>query len=81
MDGFNSSKMVLVIGSTNKLDLLDSALLRPGRFDLKIKVALPSEKDRYEIFDHYLQNKKHKLSEKYRKDLTAKLRNWSGADL
>ncbi len=57
--------MVLVIGSTNKLDLLDQALLRPGRFDLKLKIPLPSEDDRIEIFTHYLQNKKHKLSEKY----------------
>jgi ATP-dependent 26S proteasome regulatory subunit len=42
MDGFSSSEMVLVIGSTNKLDLLDQALLRPGRFDLKLKVPLPN---------------------------------------
>lgn len=57
--------MILVIGSTNKLDLLDQALLRPGRFDLKLKVSLPTEKDRMEIFTHYLQNKKHKLSQKF----------------
>ncbi len=81
MDGFNSSEMVLVIGSTNKLQLLDQALLRPGRFDLKLKVTLPNEKDRYEIFTHYLENKKHKLSEKYIKELTRKLGGWSGADL
>lgn len=61
MDGFCSNDSVLVIGSTNKLDLLDQALLRPGRFDLKLKVGLPNEEDRIQIFKHYLENKKHKL--------------------
>jgi ATP-dependent 26S proteasome regulatory subunit len=42
MDGFSSNEMILVIGSTNKLDFLDQALLRPGRFDLKLKVNLPN---------------------------------------
>ena len=42
MDGFSSNESVLVIGSTNKLDLLDQSLLRPGRFDLKIKINLPN---------------------------------------
>ena len=81
MDGFNSSEMLLVIGSTNKLQLLDQALLRPGRFDLKLKVTLPNEKDRFEIFIHYLENKKHRLSEKYIKEMMRKLVGWSGADL
>lgn len=71
--------MVLVIGSTNKLELLDQALLRPGRFDLKLKITLPNEKDRSEIFSHYLLNKKHNLPENYIKDLMRKTGGWSGA--
>lgn len=60
---------------------MDQALLRPGRFDLKLKVTLPNEKDRFEIFIHYLENKKHRLSEKYIKEMMRKLVGWSGADL
>ena len=41
MDGFSSNDSVLIIAATNKLELLDRSLLRPGRFDLKIPIALP----------------------------------------
>lgn len=50
MDGFDATKNVKVIAATNRIDLLDPALLRPGRFDRVIEVPLPDEKGRLEIF-------------------------------
>ncbi|MCY2928419.1 MAG: ATP-dependent zinc metalloprotease FtsH [Planctomycetota bacterium] len=53
MDGFNSSDQVIVIAATNRLDVLDPALTRPGRFDRQINVPLPDLKGRYEILKIY----------------------------
>jgi len=50
IDGVNSLNNVLVIGMTNRLDLLDEAMLRPGRFEVHIEVSLPDEKGREDIF-------------------------------
>lgn len=44
MDGFNKDSNVLIIGATNRLDLLDEALLRPGRFDRQVVVGTPDVK-------------------------------------
>ena len=60
---------------------MDQALLRPGRFDLKIKVNLPNEKERLEILNYYLNNKKHDLDENYLKDIVSRVKGWSGAHL
>jgi len=49
MSGFKDSEGIVVIGATNRLDVLDPALLRPGRFDRHIEVGLPDVKERYEI--------------------------------
>src|SRR5882672_2603506 len=49
MDGFDSSTHVIVLGATNRPDVLDKALLRPGRFDRRIVIDLPDIKGRYEI--------------------------------
>ena len=56
MDGFNTSEGVLVIAATNRLEALDPALLRPGRFDRKIKIPHPNENDRLEIIKYYMKN-------------------------
>lgn len=61
MDGFEESKGVIVIGATNKIDMLDEALLRSGRFDRRVFIGLPSYEDRKEIFKTHLKNKFHKL--------------------
>jgi transitional endoplasmic reticulum ATPase len=57
MDGVEELKGVLVLGATNRLDRLDSAVLRPGRFDVVIELGLPSEADRIEVFEVHLRNK------------------------
>lgn len=46
MDGFDESDEIIVIGATNLVKSLDPAILRPGRFDKKIKVSLPTKKGR-----------------------------------
>ena len=57
MDGFSSTRGIIVIAATNRADILDSALTRPGRFDRKVNVPLPSLEGRKSIFDVHLRNK------------------------
>lgn len=61
MDGLESSQAnVVVIGATNSpIEVLDPALLRPGRFDRKIYIGKPNLKERKEIFEYYLKKVKH----------------------
>lgn len=54
MDGFSQNEGVIVMGATNRANDLDKALLRPGRFDVQVTVAIPDYKGRKELFDHYL---------------------------
>jgi SpoVK/Ycf46/Vps4 family AAA+-type ATPase len=56
MDGIETSSQVIVIGATNRLDILDKAILRPGRFDRLIEVPLPDEKSRLDILKIGLRN-------------------------
>ncbi len=58
MDGFDNDTNVIVIGATNRSDVLDRALLRPGRFDRKITVNLPNQTDREKILEVHAQTKK-----------------------
>ena len=60
MDGFDSSRGVVILGATNRPETLDKALLRPGRFDRRINVELPDLKGRFEILQ--LHAKKVKMS-------------------
>jgi len=57
LDGFEPTENVIVIAATNRPDILDPALLRPGRFDRRITVDLPSLKDRVEILKIHSRNK------------------------
>lgn len=50
MDGMNAKKTVFIIGATNRPDIIDSALLRPGRLDQLIYIPLPDQESRYQIF-------------------------------
>ena len=58
MDGFEQTDKVVVLASTNRPDILDNALLRPGRFDRKVVVDLPDIKERKEILDVHAREKK-----------------------
>jgi cell division protease FtsH len=57
MDGFNSNENIVVIAATNRRDVLDQAILRPGRFDRIIRVSLPDKESREKIIDYYFKNK------------------------
>ncbi|MCS7122538.1 MAG: CDC48 family AAA ATPase [Candidatus Micrarchaeota archaeon] len=50
MDGIKNNRKILVIGATNRIDIIDPALLRPGRFDKKIEIGAPNREERSEIF-------------------------------
>ncbi len=58
MDGFDKTTNIIVIAATNRPDILDSALLRAGRFDRKVMVSRPTYEERIAIFDYYLKHKK-----------------------
>jgi cell division protease FtsH len=58
MDGFNSEDQIIVIGATNRKDVLDNALLRPGRFDRILTIPLPDKESRKDILKVYLKEKK-----------------------
>ena len=84
MDGFGTDSSVVVLAATNRKDILDSALLRPGRFDRTIEINLPNIQERTEIFKVHLKkvklNKKHTIDE-YGKKLAALTPGMSGADI
>lgn len=58
MDGFSPNEGIVVIGATNMVDVLDPALIRPGRFDRKVHMELPDPRARKDILDLYLKKKK-----------------------
>jgi cell division protease FtsH len=57
LDGFRQYEGIVVIGATNRIDMLDKALLRPGRFDRQIYIGAPSAKSREKILGYHLKNK------------------------
>ena len=80
MDGFADNDGILIIAATNRKDVLDSALLRPGRFDRIILVPLPDRESRKEIFKVHSRNKK--LSPTINFELISELTNgFSGAQI
>jgi cell division protease FtsH len=62
MDGFEGDSGVMVIAATNKVDVLDEALLRAGRFDRRLHVGLPNIEDREKILELYLDGKNHEIN-------------------
>ncbi|WP_258237615.1 MULTISPECIES: AAA family ATPase [Arcobacteraceae] len=61
MDGFDGESGVIVIAATNKIEVLDDALLRAGRFDRRLYVGLPNIEDRKQILELYLKDKNSKI--------------------
>jgi cell division protease FtsH len=80
MDGFEQGQNVIVLAATNRADVLDPALLRPGRFDRRVNIGLPDRKDREAILKVHFKDKP--LSKNVDLDaLAAKAAGSSGADL
>ena len=80
MDGFDQGTNVIVLAATNRADVLDPALLRPGRFDRRVNIGLPDRKDREAILKIHFTKKP--LAKNVDLDaLAAKMAGSSGADL
>ncbi len=80
MDGFDNDSGVIVIAATNRVDMLDKALLRPGRFDRHVNVTLPERKDRLEILKVHFKGKPIEADVDL-ESLAKKTAGSSGADL
>ena len=80
MDGFGSNNGVIILAATNRADMLDKALLRPGRFDRQISVDLPELTDRVEILNVHLRNLKVNATLDI-EQLARQTAGFSGADL
>jgi cell division protease FtsH len=80
MDGFETGTNVIVLAATNRADVLDPALLRPGRFDRRTNIMLPERRDREAILKVHFKNKPTDPTVKLDK-LAAKTAGSSGADL
>ena len=82
MDGFKTGSSVIVLGATNRLDILDPALLRPGRFDRHIETTLPDIKGRAQIFRVHLAGIKVDMNiTELSRHLAALTHGFSGAEI
>ena len=80
MDGFGNNEGIIVMAATNRVDILDPAIMRPGRFDRKVYVGRPDVKARREILDVHIKNKP--LGDDVDLDRVAKTTaGFAGADL
>ncbi|MBO4816358.1 MAG: ATP-dependent zinc metalloprotease FtsH [Clostridia bacterium] len=80
MDGFDTNQTVIVLAATNRPEMLDKALLRPGRFDRQITIATPDAKGREEILKIHAKNKKF-ASDISLKDIANETAGFTGAEL
>ena len=80
MDGFGTNSGIIVMAATNRADILDPALLRPGRFDRQIHISLPDVKAREEILKVHARNK-HLSPRVNLLDVARRTPGFSGADL
>ncbi|KAM0686736.1 transport between ER and Golgi ATPase protein [Conglomerata obtusa] len=84
MDGVEALDNVLIIGMTNRPDLIDKALLRPGRFEIHIEINLPNEESRFEIFNIHTKEMKRNNYLNSNVDLNGMskmTRNYTGAEI
>ena len=80
MDGFGANEGIIIIAATNRPDVLDPALLRPGRFDRQVTVSLPDAKEREEILEVHAKNKTF-AKDVNLENLSQRTPGFSGADL
>eukprot|EP01017_Pseudomicrothorax_dubius_P018842 TRINITY_DN2076_c0_g1_i2.p1 TRINITY_DN2076_c0_g1~~TRINITY_DN2076_c0_g1_i2.p1 ORF type:complete len:351 (-),score=78.76 TRINITY_DN2076_c0_g1_i2:195-1247(-) len=81
MDGFREHDNVVVIGATNRANLLDDALMRSGRFDTKIKLEMPNPQERVGILSLHMNKKRHEVTAGRIAEVAMKTDKFSGADL
>ncbi|XP_059762002.1 paraplegin isoform X3 [Balaenoptera ricei] len=82
MDGMGTTDHVIVLAATNRADILDNALLRPGRLDRHVFIDLPTLQERREIFEQHLENLKlTRASSFYSQRLAELTPGFSGADI
>ena len=79
VDGFKHLDNVKIIGATNRLDILDAAIVRPGRLDRLVEVGLPSEEGRLEILK--VHTRRMNLQKIKLKELSRALEHCSGAEI
>lgn len=82
MDGIEENQNIFVVAATNRIDILDPALLRPGRFDYKVMVGLPDKEGRKEIINIHTRNKQ--LNDKVKEnidDIAKSTAGFSGAEI
>lgn len=81
MDGLDSRGQVVLIGATNRIDAIDGALRRPGRFDREFNFPLPGCEARTEILDIHTRKWKHPPSKELKSELAASCVGYCGADI
>ena len=84
MDGVDQLNNVLIIGMTNRLDMIDEALLRPGRLEVHMEISLPDEHGRYQILTIHtakMRNNGVMDSDVDLKELADLTKNFSGAEI
>ena len=84
LDGVDSLNNILVIGMTNRIDMIDEAMLRPGRLELHLEIGLPTEEGRLQIFKiHTASMRKHGLlgDDVDLNDLAMRSKNYTGAEI
>lgn len=84
IDGVESLTNILIIGMTNRLDMIDEALLRPGRFEIHLEIGLPDEKGRVQIFQIHTKNLRENNLLANDVDLTVlaqNTKNYTGAEI
>lgn len=84
MDGVEQLNNILVIGMTNRLDMIDEALLRPGRFEIHIEISLPDEQGRVQILNIHTNKMRTNgvmADDVSIEELASLTKNFSGAEL
>ena len=84
MDGVDQLNNVLIIGMTNRMDMIDEALLRPGRLEVHIEISLPDEAGRFQILNIHtskMRNNGVMDSDVNLAELAAVTKNFSGAEI
>ena len=84
MDGVDQLNNILIIGMTNRLDMIDEALLRPGRLEVHMEISLPDENGRYQILNiHTAKMRTNKVMDPDVDlfELAASTKNFSGAEI